>query len=157
MFGGGCQRDLPVIDLAGSNYPQNVGTLILTKCAVAGCLNSESNGAAAGLDLSSWDAMMKGDRNGVVCIPYPHEYSTLFLFCNTINDLGATVTPSMSVNGDPLSRQEVIMLRDWINEGAPNAHSFVKFSDNPNRKDRGRKPKGGKYVQNPYVALVSAG
>ncbi len=131
---GGCRRDLPVIDLAGSKYPEHIGNIILTKCAVSGCHNTQSADAAAGLDLSSWDKMMAGDRNGAVVVPYAHEYSTLFLFTNTYSDLGAMAEPTMPLNEEPLTREQVRTLRDWIDAGAPNAEGFVKFSDNPARK-----------------------
>lgn len=74
----GCKRDEPIIDLKTSNYPTVIGNIILTKCAVSGCHNTQSKNAAAGLDLTSWSTMMDGDRNGAVCIPYSAENSTLF-------------------------------------------------------------------------------
>lgn len=134
IFYAGCRRDVPVIDLDNAQYPDKVGTIILTKCAVSGCHNAQSKDAAAGLDLTSWSTMMEGDRNGAVCIPYSAEYSTLFLFVNTFSDLGGTAEPTMPNNADPLTREQVRTLRDWINAGAPNANGFVKWSDNPNRQ-----------------------
>jgi YVTN family beta-propeller protein len=130
----GCRQDEIVIDLAGSGYPEEVGKIILTKCAVTGCHNSQSEGGAAGLDLSTWEKLMEGDRNGAVCVPYAHDYSTLFIYTNVYSDLGVTGTPSMPLDREPLSREQVITLRNWIDAGAPNANGFVKFSDNPNRK-----------------------
>lgn len=130
----GCRHDEIIIDLKGSQYPDAVGKIILTKCAVTGCHNTQSKGASAGLDLTTWDKMFEGDNGGAVCIPYAHEYSTLFMFCNMYSDLGPMATPMMPYNGEPLSRQEIITLRDWIDAGAPNAAGFIKWSDNPNRK-----------------------
>lgn len=129
-----CRRDIPAIDLEAAEYPDKIGTIILTKCAVSGCHNEQSKDAAAGLDLTSWSSMMEGDRNGAVCIPYSADYSTLFLFTNTYSDLGAMAEPTMPNNADPLSREQVKTIRDWINAGAPNADGFVKWSDNPNRQ-----------------------
>lgn len=134
MTYSGCRRDNALLDIAESQYPEEVGKIMLTKCAVAGCHNTQSKDAAAGLDLSSWSKMMEGDRNGAVCIPYSHEYSTLFFFCNSFSDLGPVVQPTMPLNADPLTREQVTMLRDWIDAGAPNRDGFVKWSDNPNRK-----------------------
>ncbi len=129
-----CRRDVPVIDLKSSKYPDAIGNIILTKCAVSGCHNTQSKEAAAGLDLTSWDKMMEGDRNGAVCIPYSAEFSTMFLFTNTFDDFGVSVKPTMPNNDHPLSRDQVRTIRDWINAGAPDATGFVKWSDNPNRK-----------------------
>ncbi len=130
----GCKRDVPVIDLVSAQYPAKIGNIILTQCAVSGCHNTLSKDAAAGLDLTSWSTMMQGDRNGAVCIPYAADYSTMFLYTNTHSDLGAMAEPTMPLNGDPLSREQVKTIRDWINAGAPNADGFVKWSDNPNRQ-----------------------
>jgi DNA-binding beta-propeller fold protein YncE len=129
-----CRQDVPVIDNAAAKYPEKIGNIILTKCAVSGCHNAQSKDAAAGLDLSSWSSMMEGDRNGAVCIPYSADYSTMFLFTNTYSDLGTMVEPTMPNNNDPLSRDQVRTIRDWINAGAPNSDGFVKWSDNPNRQ-----------------------
>lgn len=134
MVYSGCRRDNALIDIAESEYPEAVGRIMLTKCATSGCHNTISKDACAGLDLSSWNKMMQGDRNGAVCIPYSHDYSTLFLFTNSFTDLGPVVPPTMPINGEPLSREDIIMLRDWIDAGAPNAAGFVKWSDNPNRQ-----------------------
>jgi YVTN family beta-propeller protein len=130
----GCRRDVPVIDNKAANYPDAVGNIILTKCAVSGCHNAQSKDAAAGLDLTTWNTMMDGDRNGAVCIPYAADFSTMFLFTNTYSDFGAMVTPTMPNGSDPLTRDQVRTIRDWINAGAPNAQGFVKWSDDPFRK-----------------------
>ncbi len=128
----GCERELD-IDLSGSGYPKEVGKLLLTKCAVSGCHNTASKDGAAGLDLSSWENLMAGDRNGAVCIPYATDYSTLLLFTNTYADLGVSVGPTMPIGKPPLTREEYLLLRDWVASGAPNAAGKVKFADNPNR------------------------
>ncbi|CAN5240202.1 hypothetical protein BH09BAC5_BH09BAC5_11400 [soil metagenome] len=130
----GCRRDIPVVDLETSKYPAAIGNIIETKCAVSGCHNEQSKEGAAGLDLTTWNTLMSGDRNGAVCIPYSADNSTMFLFTNTYSDLGAIVHPSMPIGGDPLTREQVKTLRDWINAGAPNSDGFVKWSDDPNRK-----------------------
>jgi DNA-binding beta-propeller fold protein YncE len=40
----------------------------------------------------------------------------------------------MPYNKAALSKEEVILLRDWINAGAPNINGEIKFADDPNRK-----------------------
>ena len=131
-----CRVDDPVLNIPASAYPATIGKIMLTRCAVTGCHNSQSKDAAAGLDLSSWNTMFAGDRNGnVVTIPFAHRFSTTFLFCNTYADLGVnTIKPTMPLNGIPLSHIEMVTLRAWIDAGAPDKNGFVMFSDNPNRK-----------------------
>ena len=129
-----CKKDPRFFDASASGYPVEVAEIVLAKCAVEGCHNSISKDAAAGLDLTSWESLFKGTRNGVAVIPFWHKQSTMFLFCNTYNDLGVTLLPTMPIAGNPLSRNEVLTIRNWIDKGAPNNKNFVKFSDNPKRK-----------------------
>ncbi len=95
------------------NYPVAVAQIIVNKCATAGCHNSISSSAASGLDLSNWNTMKKGNDAGAVVIPGNADYSTIFSFCNTYSDIGFTGNePKMPYNGDTLSREEMIVLKD---------------------------------------------
>lgn len=124
-----CKIDDRILEIEKSEYPKEVAKIIVGKCAVSGCHNSISNQAAAGLNLETWETMFKGTNSGAVVIPYWHKQSSMFLFCNTYADLGLSNLPVMPVNQDPLSREEVITLRNWIDKGAPSSNGFVKFSD----------------------------
>lgn len=128
-----CKKDVRYVDLNASGYPKEIGEIVLTQCAVSGCHNSISKDAAAGLDLSTWKNLFEGTRNGVAVIPYFHKQSTMFLFCNTYNDLGVSILPTMPVNAPPLSRDNIIKLQKWIDDGAQRNDGFVMFSDNPGR------------------------
>lgn len=115
-------------------YPDDIGRIMFTKCAVAGCHNSQSKDAAAGLSLESWEDMFKGGTGSACVIPYRSDFSTLMYYVNTYSDLGVALNPTMPLNKTALSREEVTLIRDWIDSGAPNRDGFVKFSDNPSRK-----------------------
>jgi YVTN family beta-propeller protein len=128
-----CARDKTQIP-STSCYPEAVAKIIDTKCSLSGCHNTQSAGGAAGLDLTSWQKCMNGDRNGAVAIPHFHKQSTMFLFCNTYDDLGIKVLPSMPLNTTPLSREEVITLRDWIDAGAPDCNGVTPFANYATRK-----------------------
>lgn len=117
-----------------TGYPKEVGLIISNKCSVAGCHNTQSAGNAGGLDFTTWDKMFEGGRNGSAVIPYSVDYSFMLYFTNTYLDLGIKLEPTMPYSNSPLSRNEVLTLRNWIANGAPNSDGFVKFSDNPNRK-----------------------
>lgn len=116
------------------DYPKDVAEIIIPKCATSGCHNTQSKDAASGLSLSTWAEMMEGSRNGAVTIPYTYPQSSMFLFTNTYDDFGISVPPSMPFNEATLSRDEVLTIRYWISEGAPNKDGFVKFTDNPDRR-----------------------
>ncbi len=128
-----CKTDSSVIIKSGGNYPEPIAKIILNKCAVSGCHNDISKEAASGLSLTTWDHMFEGTRNGAAVIPYNHKQSTLFLFSNVYKELGVSAKPTMPYEESPLTKEEVITLRNWIDYGAPNEKGFVKFSDNPLR------------------------
>lgn len=117
-----------------NDYPADVGKIIITKCATKGCHNDVSKGAAAGLSLQSWDKLFEGGNTSACVIPYRAEYSTFFYYINTYPDLGTGLLPIMPYNENPLSKEEVTLLKNWINAGAPDGSGFVKFSDNSLRK-----------------------
>lgn len=133
-----CRRDLPVIDIGVSGYPNDVGKIILTKCATQGCHNDASKEAVGGLSMSSWDKLFEGGRGGSVVIPFRYDFSTLFFFTNTYSDLGVVASPRMPYSSDgsrsALTREEILILKDWINAGAPKRNGMAKFSDDPFRK-----------------------
>ena len=129
-----CSKDVPIVDITGSSYPENVGKLLLTKCAVPGCHNNISKDAAAGLSLQTWNKMFEGTKNGPVVIPYRPDFSTLCFYVNTFPQFGPSLKPTMPINAPALTQSEYIILRDWIAKGAADSKGFIKFSDNPHRK-----------------------
>ncbi len=116
------------------DYPQEVGNIIIPKCATSGCHNNQSAAGAGGLNLTTWNNMFAGARSGAVTIPYRPDFSTLCYYTNTDTSLGVTLVPTMPEGQPPLTRQEYMTLRNWIAGGAPNVNGQVKFADNPNRK-----------------------
>ncbi len=128
-----CRQDVPVI-LDYNGYPKEVGDIILAKCATPGCHNDVSKSGAAGLSLTSWNKLFEGSNAGSSVIPYRPDQSFLFFSLNTFPDLGGMLYPTMPYNRKNLSREQVLVIKNWILSGAPNADGFVKFSDNPQRK-----------------------
>ncbi|MCW3086502.1 MAG: hypothetical protein JWP12_3868 [Bacteroidetes bacterium] len=116
-----------------NGYPDEVGKLIYTKCATAGCHTDASKEAAGGLSMESWESLFKGGHSGAAVIPYRSDFSTMCFFTNTFSDLGTVIGPTMPYGKTPLTRDEVLLLKNWIDAGAPSKENFVKFSDNPNR------------------------
>jgi len=101
-------------------YPPEVAQIIVKKCATAGCHNTISKDAAGGLDLSTWESMFLGTRNGATTIPFRSDQSTLFYFINTDTTLGIVQQPTMPFNSAPLTPAEVLIIRNWIDNGARN-------------------------------------
>lgn len=130
-----CKKDKEETQVIIPNgYPENIEKIIVQKCANPGCHNTESKDGAAGLDLSTWDKLFEGGRNGPTVIPYRSDFSTLLYYTNTDSTQGLTLLPTMPYNSSPLSTLEYNLLLDWIQNGAPNKDGQVKFSDNPSRR-----------------------
>lgn len=117
-----------------NQFPDDVGKIIFTKCATPGCHTDKSKGAAGGLSMESWDKLFEGGTGSAAVIPFRHDYSTFFSYINTYPDIGVTLSPTMPYNETKLTREEVTLMKNWINAGAPSRDGEVKFSDNPNRK-----------------------
>lgn len=134
-----CKRDEMII--GETDYPKDIAYIMLTKCAVKGChdgstaAGSGHTGDHAGnLDLTSWKKMFEGSSVGAVVIPYRADFSSLMYFVNTYDDLGPRSEPTMPYQKAPLTRAEVLKLKEWINAGAPDNKGNIMFSGDPNRK-----------------------
>lgn len=129
-----CTNDYLEEAPVNGGYPDDVADIMVRKCAVSGCHNSQSRGLAGGLDFSSWDLMFDGGRNGTSVIPFSTENSYMLYTVNTDSTRGPVLLPTMPYNGSPLTDAEYQTLFNWISNGAPDKNGFVKFSDNPNRR-----------------------
>lgn len=127
-----CKSDKGTPDY--NEFPDEVGKIIFTKCATPGCHTDASKDGAAGLSMESWDKLFEGGTGSACVIPYRSDYSTFFSYINTYPDLGVMLSPTMPYNKPALSREEVTILKNWIDSGAPNRACQVKFADDPNRK-----------------------
>ncbi len=110
---------------------------MVLKCAVSGCHNNSSYIGAAGLNLSTWEDLFKGDNSGSPVIPFSSRFSSLCSFINTFtpdSTYGTINYPTMPYGGKNLSKNEYESVRSWINNGAPDVNDFVKWSDNSSRK-----------------------
>lgn len=117
-----------------SNYPADVDAIITSKCATAGCHNDVSYVGAAGLDLTTWEAMYRGTNSGAVVVPKRSDFSTLMYFTNTDSTKGLIVQPTMPINGTPLSETEYLTLKSWIDGGAKSKNGDEMFPIDANRK-----------------------
>ena len=128
-----CKHD-PVENNPAGGYPPEIGEIILTSCAVAGCHNDASHEAAAGLNLTTWEKLFEGSNNNAAVVPYRPDQSFLMFFINTNPALGPVLEPTMPYNQAPLTEAQILTINDWIARGAPDAAGFVKFSDNAQRE-----------------------
>lgn len=122
----GCTKDKGVVDYSG--YPARIGSIIQARCATSGCHGEPAGDENGFLNLSSWDNLYKGGKNNSVLIPFRSDLSKLFSYANHFHELG----PSQhhQTNSSQISKNEVLMVRDWITEGGLNRHGEMKFPDN---------------------------
>lgn len=127
-----CRKDVGTLNYG--NYPTEIGNIISHNCSVSGCHNAASAPAASNLNLETWSSMFAGSTSGSPVIPYNSRFSSLCYFINTYSDLGLQNTPTMPLNGTPLSHDDVKRIKDWIDAGAPDLNGNVMWADNPRRK-----------------------
>lgn len=120
-------------------YPDQVNRIIMTHCTTGptggGCHNSIGAGNAAGLRLDTWDALFYGSNHGATVIPYDTINSSLLHYINNDSAWGPVAVPTMPYTGSnfsktPLSREDYIVIRDWIAAGAPDKNGIIPFSAN---------------------------
>jgi YVTN family beta-propeller protein len=147
ILGFACKK---MIDPAFTNthYPADIEEIFVNKCATAGCHNEKSYQNAANLNMSSWETLLQGGVSGSVVIPYSVNQSSLLQFINTYDDLGIRSSPTMPINGQPLSREEVTRVKTWIAEGCPSREGEIPFASNPTTRAKA-------YITNQGCDLVS--
>ncbi|GAB4451532.1 MAG: hypothetical protein OHK0036_12060 [Bacteroidia bacterium] len=116
------------------NYPTEIGKILVTKCTNGACHNPENSAACNDLDLSKWENLFQnGSKNGSPVIPFSSKFSPLCYFINTYPELGNINYPTMPLYANPLSKDEVMKIKQWIDNGAPDLHGNV-FGNNVQRK-----------------------
>lgn len=84
------------------------------------CLECHTAGGAgyekSGLLMSSYDDLMKGTRFGAIVKPGDSLTSTLIMLVEGRAD------PSIKMphNKEPLSKEQIALLRNWVDQGAKN-------------------------------------
>jgi DNA-binding beta-propeller fold protein YncE len=127
-----CKKDVGAVNYG--DFPADVGRIMGNTCATSGCHDAKSYMGAAELDLSTWKNMFKGSNSGSPVIPFNSKFSSLCYFINTYSDLGAQNVPTMPLNKSPLSHDQVKLIKDWIDVGAPDVNGNIRWGDDPNRR-----------------------
>lgn len=127
-----CKKDIGYVN--HGDYPVEVGRIVAKSCAVSGCHNSKSYEAASNYNLETWQNMFSGSTNGSPVIPFNSKFSSLCYYINTYSELGSQNAPVMPLNKKALSYNEVKLIKDWIDVGAPDINGKVMWADNPLRK-----------------------
>ncbi len=118
--GGGSGDPGPIDPDPGGpiKYSAQIQSIWNRSCLV-GCHSTAV--ASDGLDMSSWEATIKGSKFGEALIPYRSDQSHL------IDHLTGVATPRMPLSRDPLSPGHINLIKRWIDEGARNDAGEVPY------------------------------
>ncbi len=131
-----------------SDYPEDIEKIFVNKCATSGCHNDNSYQNAGNLNLTTYAKLFEGAGNGSVVIPYSPTQSSLMQFINTYADVGLQATPTMPLNADILSRDEVLTVKNWILNGCPSRKGDIPFAENAATREK-------VYISNQGCDIVS--
>lgn len=133
-------------------YTEHIQAIFNSSCAVHGChVGDEEQGHlkpsvlrktlhGGQFSLKSWDDLFEGSNGRAVVIPYKSTKSDLFIHVNDDTTLGPALLDSlgridplvhMPRGGYQLPRSQVLTLKRWIDQGAPNDRGDVAFSSTP--------------------------
>lgn len=129
--------DIDYANISTIIYSQHIQPIFTQKCMSSSCHNSIDR--ASGLQLNSWEDVIKGSSNGEVLISGSAKHSHL------IEHIKGLSKPRMPLGRDPLSEGMIDFIARWIDEGAKN--------DNGQRPYEGITKKA--YVTNQGDDLVS--
>lgn len=96
------------------NFEEDIADFLLDRCA--GCHGSAL--AENGLDLESFEALMKGGKSGPAVVPGKADESPLFLLA--AHRKAPEMPPRDKAELMPLTAEELGLLRLWIDAGARN-------------------------------------
>jgi Planctomycete cytochrome C/WD domain, G-beta repeat len=102
------KRDTPVL------YDKDIEPLFVKKCLV--CHSGQVKEGK--LDLDTYEGLMKGGKRGKAVIPAKGDESLLYKSCRRIGEGSPPMPPPKEVNQQPLSPDELALLKLWIDQGA---------------------------------------
>ena len=108
-----CSHD--IIDYASVeqiSYSRHVQPIFKQNCLSSGCHNSTDR--ANGLDLTSWESLIRGSDYGAVIISGHAHHSHL------VEHLEGEAEPRMPLNRKPLPAEQIEFIARWVEEGARN-------------------------------------
>lgn len=97
------------------SYRLDVQPILQSRCVACHQLDGEGL-KASGLDLSSYEGLMKGTKHGPIIVPGEPLVSNL----NVLIEGRASASLRMPHNQRPLLRAQQEIVRDWVKQGAKN-------------------------------------
>jgi len=123
-----------VVPADTSNYPDSIASILVNKCAIAGCHNPASYQNASGLELDTWAHLFNGNNFGTVVVAYSTAYSSLLPEINPDSTLGPTVDDPP--HNTLLTNAQYVTLSNWIKKGSPDINGNIPFASNPDTRQK---------------------
>jgi YVTN family beta-propeller protein len=122
----------PPIVIPGPNeaivYSKHIQPIFQNSCSGSGCHSGAD--IPSGYSFASWESVMEGtDDFGAEVIPFSAAKSHLFQHINTDTLLAPTASPRMPLGRDPLPREQILLIKRWIDEGAKNDNGEIALGD----------------------------
>lgn len=113
------QGAISVLQGGEVSFKRDVMPILVDYCVSCHHPSPTSKGyAKSGLDLTSYEGLMKGTKFGKVVIPGDSETST---FTKLLTGTNKGLKMPMGLNaGGTLDRQYILKLRKWVKQGAKN-------------------------------------
>lgn len=120
---------------SAEQFPVEVEEIFHSSCAGSTChvdagahdllkINHDDE-HGGGLDLTEWETLFQGSYHGAVIIPFSSKFSHLMKHL--------TGEQLLMPPGSPLPQDEIDIVRQWINEGAPSRDGSVAFAGRTSR------------------------
>ncbi len=136
----GCVHKPKAVPAEG-NFPPEIASILIAKCAISGCHNAASYVNANGLLLDTWEHLFLGGNSGSVVVPFNSRYSSLLYYCNTDSSKGPVASPTMPLSTatrpqNALTTAEYQTLVTWIDNGAPDKNGNIAFAANADTRQK---------------------
>ncbi len=120
-----CKEQISKVPEPVGEFERNVQPIFNRYCVEC---HSPRN-AVRHLVLDSWESLLMGSENGAMIIPFYPKFSHLFQHLHTDTTLSPVAPPQMPIGRNPLSREEVMTIYEWIQNGAPNREGKIPFQE----------------------------
>lgn len=109
----GCSDSVSIGEI--SYHDQIQESIFKFSCSTAACHDASSQG---GLDLTSYATLIEGGNSGLVILPGAAEESPLIWSLEGRNTAGDPVSIMPPASRTPITRSEINIIKDWIDQGA---------------------------------------
>ncbi|MBM2840983.1 MAG: Planctomycete cytochrome, partial [Bacteroidetes bacterium] len=129
ILSSGCKEQGSIVPPSGE-FTTTVKPILDRSCGGPDCHGGGPRGFAAALDLTSYDGIFRGSKNGAVVISGNPYMSPLV---QTINQTDTTLSPlssaRMPLSRDPLPNSDIQAIVQWIRDGARNEDGSLPFPE----------------------------